>query len=504
LTDILHSPITDYTADNLTEGLFRVLFEKSPGSILVKADAPHFTIVAVSDTYLQVTSVRREDAIGRGFFAVFPEDKDDPADEYTARKVFTRVIRTCDKVDVQVYRYDAVNDITHLREEHYWSCSNIPIPGDGGNVEYILNTIVDISGEVKAKKTAIESEDRLLLAAEATGLAIWDLSIPQTDLSFSPQLIAIFGHAPDTAITLSSIRNQVHADDMQNIILKSYHEALITGRYTYEARIFWPDDSLHWIRVKGIVLYTENKVPYRMLGTIVDITETKRDDIRKNDFIAMASHELKTPLTSLKAYIQLLEVKLSGATDPFIKTALVKAGNQVNKMTALVHSFLDLSRLEPGKLQLKRTVFDINRLAEERINDSRMITGTHALVFNPIGVCNVNADREKIGQVIGNFISNAIKYSPKGSIVSIRCEIADNNCVEVSVTDEGIGIKSKDQDKIFQRFYRVDDTDKKHISGFGIGLYLSSEIIQRHKGKIWVKSTPGKGSAFFFSLPLAV
>jgi len=241
-----------------------------------------------------------------------------------------------------------------------------------------------------------------------------------------------------------------------------------------------------------------------MLGTIVDVTENKRDEIRKNDFIAMASHELKTPLTSLKAYIQLLETKLSAAPDPFVKTALSKSINQVNKMTALVHSFLDLSRLEPGKLQLKRTVFDINKLIEECINDSRMITGTHALLFSHVGICNVNADREKMGQVVSNFISNAIKYSSKGSTVSIKCEITDTDRVEVSVTDEGIGIKPKDQEKIFQRFYRVDDNDKKHISGFGIGLYLSNEIIQRHKGKIWVKSTPGKGSAFFFSLPLAV
>lgn len=492
----------DSTKDDLTGGLFKILFEKSPGSVLVKADAPLFTIVAVSDDYLMVTSAKREDVIRKSFFDAFPEDKDNPADEYTARKVFTKVIQTGEKIDVAVYRYDILNSLTHQPEERYWSCSNIPIPGGGKKVEYILNTVVDISGEVKAKEVAIESENRLLLAAEATGLAIWDLSIPQTDFNFSPQLMAIFGHAPDSSISLSSIRNQVHPDDMQNIIIKSYHEALVTGNYAYEARIFWPDESLHWIRVKGVVLYNDKQEPYRMLGTIVDVTENKRDEIRKNDFIAMASHELKTPLTSLKAYIQLLETKLSGASDPFIKTALSKSINQVNKMIALVHSFLDLSRLEPGKLQLKRSVFDINKLIEECINDSRMISGTHTLAFSPIGVCNVNADREKIGEVVSNFISNAIKYSPKGSTVTIKAEVADHNCVEVSVTDEGIGIKPKDHEKIFQRFYRVDDNDKNHISGFGIGLYLSNEIIQRHKGKIWVKSTAGNGSSFFFSLPL--
>jgi len=490
--------------ENLTEGLFKILFEKSPGSLLVKADAPHFTIMAASDAYLQVTSVKREDVLGKGFFEIFPDNHDDPGDETTARNVFTKVIKTGENVDVPVYRFDTLNPLTHQTEEHYWSCSNIPITGPDGKVIYILNTVIDISGEVKAMEAAVESENRLLLAAEATGLAVWDLSIPDLDFNFSSQMGAIFGHPPETSVTLNSIRNQVHADDMQNIIIKSYGEAIITGNYAYEARIFWPDESLHWIRVKGVVLFNEKKEPYRMLGTIVDITESKRDEIRKNDFIAMASHELKTPLTSLKAYVQLLETKLAGSPDPFVKTALLKAGNQINKMTGLIHSFLDLSKLEPGKLQLKRTVFDINKLIEESINDSRMITSSHALMFKPQGIINVNADREKIGQVISNFISNAIKYSPKGSTVAFSTEVVDGNCVDVSVTDEGIGIKPRDQEKIFQRFYRVDDEDKKHISGFGIGLYLSSEIIQRHKGKIWVKSTFGKGTSFYFSLPLAV
>jgi two-component system CheB/CheR fusion protein len=491
-------------SDNiLTDGLFRILFEKSPGSILVKANAPVFSIIAVSDAYLQITSAKREEIIGKSFFEVFPEDKDSPADENTARKVFQRVIGSGEKLDVPVYRYDVLIAASGRREERYWSCSNTPILNAEGEIEYILNTVVDISGEVKAKEAAIESENRLLLAAEATGLAIWDLSIPQTEFNFSSQLLAIFGHPPDAAVSLSSIRSQVHPDDMQNTVFESYEKAIATGQYAYEARIFWPDHSMHWIRVKGVMLYNDKKEPYRMLGTIIDITESKRDDIRKNDFIAMASHELKTPLTSLKAYIQLLETKLSADNDPFIQTALSKSINQVNKMAALVHSFLDLSRIEPGKLQLKRTVFDINKLVEDCINESRVISGTHALVFKPKGVYNVNADREKIGQVVANLISNAIKYSPKGSTVTITSQAAENDCVEVAVTDLGVGIKPKDHEKIFQRFYRVDDEDKKHISGFGIGLYLTSEIIQRHKGKIWVKSAPEQGSSFIFSLPMA-
>jgi len=130
------------------------------------------------------------------------------------------------------------------------------------------------------------------------------------------------------------------------------------------------------------------------------------------------------------------------------------------------------------------------------------MSGTHVLQFKPVGDINVNADREKIGQVISNLISNAIKYSPKGSVVEVKCE-AHGTDAEVSVIDAGIGIGKKDQPKIFQRFYRVENDAMKHVAGFGIGLYLSSEIIQRHKGKIWVTSAERKGSTFHFSIPLA-
>ncbi|MGZ3821326.1 MAG: PAS domain-containing protein, partial [Mucilaginibacter sp.] len=277
-------------AADLPENLFQVLFEKSPGSLLVKADAPKFTILAASDTYLTTTSVTRDKVIGKGFFEVFPDDSDHPDDDTAARKVFTKVIATREKLDVPVYRYDVLEAGSSERKPHFWSCSNIPIMDADNKVAYILNTVVDITGEVKAKEAAIESENRLLLAAEATGMAIWDLDIPTVNFSFSPQMMGIFGHPASAKLTLAEIRTQVHPDDMEHIVLKAYFEALVTGNYFYEVRVFWPDESLHWIRTKGIVLFDKNKVPIRMLGTILDITETKRDEIRKNDFIAMASH----------------------------------------------------------------------------------------------------------------------------------------------------------------------------------------------------------------------
>ena len=238
-----------------------------------------------------------------------------------------------------------------------------------------------------------------------------------------------------------------------------------------------------------------------MLGTVLDTTENKRDEIRKNDFIAMASHELKTPLTSLKAYIQLLIKRLAASEDSFVTSSLLKASYQVNKMTDLIYGFIDLSKLEPGKLQLSLQDFDPNELIKRCIADTNQTSPGHIITFEPLGEINVRADKEKISQVIGNFLSNAIKYSNKNCRITVSSKKLKNNLI-ISVTDEGIGIQEKDQEKLFQRFYRVENSRMKNISGFGIGLYLSSEIIQLHKGTIGVESGAGKGSTFYFSLPL--
>jgi len=484
----------------LTGDIFQIIFEKSPGSLLVKADKPLFTIVAASDTYLEITSSNRAEIVGRGFFEVFPDDEDFD-EETNARHVFSRVIETGQKVDVPTYRYDVFNPVTKETEVRYWSCSNAPIPDGENEVGYILNTVVDITGEVKAKEAAIENEHRLRLAAEAAAFGTWELNLKDQRFIYSPRVAEIFGHPADATLTLADIRSQVNADDMKNIVLKAYYEAVKLGNYLYEVRISWPDGSLHWIRTQGVMMYDDKKEPLSMLGTILDITESKSDEIRKNDFIAMASHELKTPLTSLKAYIQLLSKKLSASDDSFIDNALSKANYQVNRMTDLIHGFLDLSKLEPGKLKLKTERFNLNKLVEESIAETETTSRYHKISFCPGENVTVVADREKIGQVISNFLSNAIKYSQKGSRILVSAEKEDN-FAKVTVTDEGIGIKAKDQQKLFQRFYRVENEKMKNISGFGIGLYLSSEIIQRHKGKIGVQSEENKGSRFYFSLPL--
>ncbi|UOE50855.1 PAS domain S-box protein [Mucilaginibacter sp. SMC90] len=233
-----------------------------------------------------------------------------------------------------------------------------------------------------------------------------------------------------------------------------------------------------------------------------DITEQKRDEQRKNDFIGMASHELKTPLTSLNALVQALQMKLKNSADPFVPNALNKANQQTKKMTSLINGFLNVSRLESGKLEMDKQPFDLVKLVEELLDETRLTSSIHEFELDAVEGILVYGDRGKIDSVVSNLLSNAVKYSPKGKIVSICCTVEDNVAV-LSVKDEGMGIDKEDLPKIFNRYYRVGTEHTKHIAGFGVGLYLCAEIIERHDGRIWAESKKGVGSTFYFTLPLA-
>ncbi len=225
------------------------------------------------------------------------------------------------------------------------------------------------------------------------------------------------------------------------------------------------------------------------------------DEIRKNDFIGMVSHELKTPLTSLTLGVQILERFLNDDVDPFVATTINKAGLQVKKMNGLINGFLNVSRLESSKLEIVKQDFDLNELIRDTIDESITTAEINKIHFEHDGAISVLADKDKIASVISNLLSNAIKYSSSETNIDIQCWTKEGKAF-VAVKDKGLGIKTDDLGKIFERYFRVEDHAKKFISGFGIGLYLCSEIIKMHNGKISVESTLGEGSTFWFYIPV--
>jgi signal transduction histidine kinase len=215
----------------------------------------------------------------------------------------------------------------------------------------------------------------------------------------------------------------------------------------------------------------------------------------------MASHELKTPVTSLKGFTNLFQRHLAKHADEKTLYYLNRMDAQLNKLTNLITDFLDVSKMQTGQLTYQEEPFDLNELVSETVENLQAATPTHQLSLETSGAVQVVGDRDRIGQVLINLLTNAVKYSPHADKVIVRLTTDPQEAI-VSVQDFGIGIAEAYHDKIFERFYQVADPEEKTNPGLGIGLYLSCEIVRRHGGNMWVESSKGNGATFFFTIPL--
>lgn len=218
---------------------------------------------------------------------------------------------------------------------------------------------------------------------------------------------------------------------------------------------------------------------------------------KKDEFIALASHELKTPLTTIKGYLQVLARR---EQDELSELFLSKSLNQVDKLNTLVEDLLNMSRIESGRLDFNLEVFDLRKMIEEITETFYWSAQSHKIVTD-LGSqpALIEGDRQRIEQAILNLMTNAIKYSPNADKIYVCLETAEDDVI-VKVRDEGIGLTDQQKSQLFTRFYRAEDT--KGISGLGLGLYLTKQIVDRHNGRIEVASEYGKGSEFCFILPL--
>lgn len=217
---------------------------------------------------------------------------------------------------------------------------------------------------------------------------------------------------------------------------------------------------------------------------------------RKDNFIRMASHELKTPITAIQGYVQLLLQSYENHTDTFLTSSLNTLDRQIHKLTKLMNELLDVNQMD--SIELQTTEFDISEMIRETVSFMQPTTA-HQLIVTGSNSLLVKADRERINQVFVNLLTNAIKYSPQADKVLINVA-NDHQYATISVTDYGIGISAEFHNKIFDLFYRVQTAKERSFSGFGIGLYIAAEIISKHQGKIWIKSEEDKGTTFYFSL----
>ncbi|MGN6180724.1 MAG: PAS domain S-box protein [Mucilaginibacter sp.] len=461
-----------------SEKLFRSISLNIPGSLIIVIDREHRYVTIEGDIMEKMGYDRRN------YEGKHPSEIS-PARYEASRHLFERVM-SGEKFSVEQKTETGECYLIHF----------VPLKDDDGRVESGLVIALDIT-EIKQ---AEEKSVKLASIVETSDDAIISKTLEGMITSWNAAAERMFGYTEEEMIgkSIYTIIPEDRQDEEPRILARlgagervDHYETI---RQTKDGRLLDVSLTISPLKDKQGQIIGLSKIAR-------DITAKKQEEQRKNDFIGMVSHELRTPLTSLAAIIQVTQKKIGQDGEQFLINALAKANQQARRMAAMINGFLNVSRLEAGKLLLEKEPFDLGQLLRELLDEARLIVTSHTFSMEECDNVIVNADRDKISSVISNLISNAVKYSPKGRLIDIRCKIKDNMIV-VSVKDEGMGIKSEDLAHIFDRYYRVETNNTRHISGFGIGLYLCAEIIKRHGGDIWAESEPDKGTTFYFSLPV--
>ncbi|MBC8987169.1 hybrid sensor histidine kinase/response regulator [Pedobacter sp. N36a] len=321
-------------------------------------------------------------------------------------------------------------------------------------------------------------------------LIILDVQMPGMDGFEVAEAISGYSKAKETAIIFLSAANTE-----TKFITKGYS----SGGLDYITKPV--DMDILLLKVKTFYrIYEQSRKLIEIQKALLDEIEFRKQAERKKDeFISIASHELKTPLTSVKGYVQLLERSIDKGDVPTLKKHLAKAQVQLEKLNELITDLLDISKIESGKLKFNKQPFVLDDLLDSVIEIIHQSNPEFKLLKTGTVSREICGDEMRIEQVIINFLTNAIKYSPGTSEVHINVEDRGES-VYVGVRDFGIGIDEELQKNVFEKFYRVEET-AIHFQGLGIGLYISAEIITRHGGEVGVKSIPGEGSEFYFNIP---
>lgn len=321
---------------------------------------------------------------------------------------------------------------------------------------------------------------------------------------FNPAAEKMFGYARDETIG-REMAELIIPPEYREMHRKGLRKYLETG----EGRVIGRRVEVEGMRADGSAFDVELAItPINLEGSIYftgylrDITDRKQAERHKDDFIRMASHELKTPITSIKAYIQGIGRRLSKSKEEKISNEFQSIVQELDRMTVLINDLLDVSKIESGTLTIRPVELNLNELIADVVQALQPSAPSHEIIFSSNKQAFVFGDPSRLRQVLLNLLTNAIKYSPKADKVWIELQVTDD-VVRVEVRDEGIGVPKDQQDKIFDRYHRVLGDDTNIYSGLGLGLYITSEIIRQHNGKISITSEPTKGSSFFFELPAA-
>lgn len=396
----------------------------------------------------------------------------------------------------------AADERWHLRRDgSRFYMSGVTSRIDEGGLKGYVKVARDMTWQKAAEEHLRVSEERHRAALQSAEMAAWDWDVVANTIIWNEQHYRILGIEPDGQTKDAGLLvDFVHPDDKKRIKAALEETVQQTGIYHAEFRIVRADNGhTRWMNGYGrAVVVDESGKAIRMVGVMYDITERKLMEQQREHFIAIASHELRTPVTSIKAYTEMLEEFFVENGDKASAGLMRKMDVQVDRLTSLIYELLDSTRITEGKLQLQKAVFFIDELILDVVETMQRIAGSHRIELNLQAHASIHADPERIRQVLTNLVSNAVKYAP-GTERVIVSSAFDGNHVVVCIQDFGIGMDEQTQRQLFEPFFRSQEASR--FSGLGLGLYISAGIVRQHGGNITVESSQGKGATFCFTIP---
>ena len=468
----------------------RNLIEQSPVAILTLRGT-EYNILSANDTVLKLLG-KNKSIIGKTLAIAVPELSTQP---------FFPILDRVFESGKSFFGYEAKAAFERdgILTDCFVNFVFYPIKGEEGKVIEVMAVGTDVTEQVDARKIAEEASMRSEMALEAGGLGSFDINLHTGAINCNDQCKFNYGLKDKDQFNLSKLFDLIEPE-YREYVKETMNESTATGQnYHAEYQIKWPNGTLHWISANGKPLYDSEGMATRLIGVSKDITTIKLFEQQKDDFLSIASHELKTPVTSLKASLQLLNSIKDRPISPLHLKLIEQSNKSMDKMSLLIDDLLNVNRIDAGHLHLEKSEFNIAEMLQECCNDIRIL-GIYKLIIQGNENLKVNADQHRIEQVVVNLVNNAVKYAPDSSEIFLIIEKLEST-VKISVRDTGKGIPQEKLPYLFDRYYRADHSGKSY-TGLGLGLFICSEIIKRHGGKIGVKSEIDKGSTFWFTLPL--
>ena len=363
--------------------------------------------------------------------------------------------------------------------------------------------------EARQSERVRENEERLEFALSAGRLGWWDLDAPSLDLQCSALCKQHYGRPIDRPLTYDTWLASIHPDDRARVDAAALAVVQDRSDYDVEYRVVWPDETIHWILVRGRASYGEDGLPLRISGVSLDMTDRRRDeealraaDRKKDDFLALLAHELRNPLAPITNALQTIRRTNDGNLRERCEAIMQR---QVGHMVRLIDDLLDVSRINRNKMELRRAPVTVADVVSNAVETARPVidaAGHELTIALPDTPMLIDGDLTRLAQVFANLLTNSAKYTERGGRIRLEAR-RDAAEVVVTVRDTGIGIPRESLPNIFDMFSQVDRTLERSTGGLGIGLALVRGIVEMHGGKVVASSEgAGRGTEFSVRLPL--